>query len=58
VEILVRARNGGLTIKEVPISCVYHRAGSTRNPVLHGAEVIFTTIKLKLIRPPLAREEK
>jgi glycosyltransferase involved in cell wall biosynthesis len=57
VEILVRARAKGLTIKEVPITCVYHQAGSTSNPVLHGAEVIFAIIKLKLVRPPQAREK-
>jgi glycosyltransferase involved in cell wall biosynthesis len=55
LEILLKARASGLRIKEVPITCIYHRASSTRNPAIHGLEVIFTAIKLKLSHMPLRR---
>jgi len=48
VEIPVKVRVKGFTIKEVPISCYYHRGSSTMNPVLQGLQVTFILLKLRL----------
>jgi len=48
VQILIQARRKGYSIKEVPISCRYHSAGSTLNPVRHGVGVALTVVKLRL----------
>ena len=48
IELLVQARRRGLTISEVPISCIYHSASHTRNPVVHGVEVAFSVVRLRL----------
>lgn len=48
VQTLIQARRKGYRIKEVPISCKYHSAGSTLNPVTHGVGVALTVIKLRL----------
>jgi glycosyltransferase involved in cell wall biosynthesis len=48
IEILIKARNKGFAIKEVPISCLYHSQGSTLNPISHGLRVVLTVIKLRL----------
>lgn len=48
VEVLIKARQGGLAIREVPITCLYHKASSTRNPFIHGMDVILATIGLRL----------
>jgi glycosyltransferase involved in cell wall biosynthesis len=48
VELLVQARRYGLSIKEVPISCVYHPASHSMNPVLHGVSVALMVIKHRL----------
>ncbi|MBM3118684.1 MAG: glycosyltransferase family 2 protein [Chloroflexi bacterium] len=50
VEILIRAREKGFVIAEVPISCVYHSQSSSLNPVIHGLSVALTVIKLRLFR--------
>ena len=47
VEILIEARRLGHRIAEVPITCTYHRGGSTLNPVTHGVGVAFTVVKLR-----------
>lgn len=46
VEILLKARKMGLSITEVPISCIYrnHKQDSTLNPIRHGLEVAWKTI--------------
>lgn len=49
VQVLIQARRKGFTIKEVPISCLYHPQGSSLNPVIHGLGVAFTVIKLRLL---------
>jgi glycosyltransferase involved in cell wall biosynthesis len=48
VELLVRARQQGLTIKEVPISCIYHPDSHSQNPVLHGVTVALMVVKHRL----------
>lgn len=48
VEVLVKARKKGLTIAEVPISCLYHSQGSSLNPIAHGLGVAADVIKHRL----------
>jgi glycosyltransferase involved in cell wall biosynthesis len=48
VQVLIQARRRGFTIKEVPVSCIYHPRGSSLNPVAHGLGVAFSVIKLRL----------
>jgi glycosyltransferase involved in cell wall biosynthesis len=48
VEVLVKARKKGLTITEVPISCVYHSQGSSLNPIAHGLGVACDVVKHRL----------
>jgi len=50
VEILIRARKAGLRVKEVATSCQYHPSSSTKNPVVHGLEVAFSVVRLRLER--------
>ena len=50
IELLVQARRKGLAISEVPISCVYHSASHTRNPVVHGVGVALSVVRLRLGR--------
>jgi glycosyltransferase involved in cell wall biosynthesis len=45
VELLVQARERGLVIKEVPVSCIYHSASHSMNPVLHGVGVALMVLK-------------
>lgn len=47
VEVIIKARERGFNIKEVPISCIYHPASSSLNPVAHGLSVAFTVVKLR-----------
>ena len=58
VEVLIKARGKGFTIKEVPISCRYHSTSSTMNPVRHGLGVALTVAKLSfksLLRRSIGR---
>ena len=51
-EFLIKARARGYRIKEVPVSCIYHEdfcQNSTKNPLLHGIEVAFATIKHRIL---------
>jgi glycosyltransferase involved in cell wall biosynthesis len=48
VELLVQAREHGLTIREVPISCIYHPDSHSQNPVLHGLTVALMVVKHRL----------
>jgi glycosyltransferase involved in cell wall biosynthesis len=48
VQVLIQARKKGFTIKEVPVSCVYHSQSSTLNPITHGLGVAFDVIKHRL----------
>jgi glycosyltransferase involved in cell wall biosynthesis len=45
IEILIKARQLGLQVCEVPITCLYHGDGSTLNPVAHGIGVALSTIR-------------
>ncbi len=45
VELLVQARKRGLRIVEAPISCIYHEASHSMNPVLHGVGVALMVLK-------------
>jgi hypothetical protein len=49
VQTLIQARRRGYRIAEVPISCKYHAAGSTLNPVSHGVGVALTVVKLRAL---------
>lgn len=53
VELLIRARQNGFHIKEVPITCLYHCGSSTLHPIGHGIGVLATAIKYRLIRKRL-----
>lgn len=48
VELLIQARQRGLTIVDVPISCIYHSASHSANPLTHGLGVALTVVKLRL----------
>ena len=48
VEILIKARERGFNIKEVPISCLYHSNSSSLNPVVHGLSVAISVVKLRI----------
>jgi glycosyltransferase involved in cell wall biosynthesis len=45
VELLIQARKKNLRIVEVPISCIYHEASHSMNPVLHGVGVALMVVK-------------
>ncbi|MCX5997097.1 MAG: glycosyltransferase family 2 protein [Chloroflexi bacterium] len=49
IETLVQVRKYGLTICEVPITCIYHDSGSTQHPVIHGLSIVWAVIWLRLI---------
>ncbi|MEM1998064.1 MAG: glycosyltransferase family 2 protein [Candidatus Bathyarchaeia archaeon] len=54
MEILLKAKENGLKIKEVPINVNYKvEKPSTHNPIYHGLDVILSTIKYLSIRHPL-----
>ncbi len=48
VELLEEARQKGFRITEVPISCIYHSASHSANPVTHGLGVALTVVRLRL----------
>ena len=52
-EILVKAEDNGLRVAEVPVNIRYHENSSTENPVLHGFDVLLTTVKHLSMRRPL-----
>ncbi|MDG6909830.1 MAG: glycosyltransferase family 2 protein [Nitrososphaerota archaeon] len=52
-EILLKASRAGLRIVEVPVGVSYPPEGSSRNPVFHGGEVLFSSIKHISILHPL-----
>lgn len=54
-EILLRAREKNLVIKEVPISINYDiEKPSTHNPISHGVGVLYSVIQFISLRHPLA----
>jgi hypothetical protein len=52
-EILLKAKQKGLSIKEVPITVSYDKGTSSQNPALHGADLVFTLIQFISLRHPL-----
>lgn len=53
-EILLKAKENGLRIKEVPVKIDYRvRSPSTHNPLYHGLDVVLSTVKHMSIRHPL-----
>jgi len=52
-EILIKAHEHGLKIKEVQTKILYGKNTSTQNPIYHGLDVILSTIKHLSIRHPL-----
>jgi glycosyltransferase involved in cell wall biosynthesis len=53
-EILLRAEEMGLRVKEVPVKIFYDvKRPSKMNPIIHGVDVVFSTIKHLSIRHPL-----
>jgi glycosyltransferase involved in cell wall biosynthesis len=52
-EILVHASSARLKVTEVPVSISYHEDSSTHNPVVHGLDVVLSTLKLLSIKHPL-----
>jgi glycosyltransferase involved in cell wall biosynthesis len=49
VEVLIKARKMGFTIREVPISCRYDNQRSTLNPVSHGLGVALAVVKFRAL---------
>jgi len=47
VEVIARARRAHLAIREVPITCIYHRESSTMNPLTHGMSVALATLRCR-----------
>lgn len=52
-EILSKAKEAELRVKEVPIEVRYTKDSSTHNPVFHAADVALSTVKHLSIRHPL-----
>ncbi|MEM2981364.1 MAG: glycosyltransferase family 2 protein [Thermoproteota archaeon] len=52
-EILIKAKEHGLRITEVPVKIKYSKGSSTQNPIFHGVDVILSTVKYMSIRRPL-----
>jgi len=53
-EILIKASQNNLSIREVPIRIFYNvKSQSTLNPLIHGLDVVFSTVKHLSIRHPL-----
>jgi len=55
VEILMKARESGLRVVEVPIGCNYHglEKTSTHSPLRHGAGIVTSIVKLVVEDKPL-----
>jgi len=53
-ELVIRAQELGLKIKEIPITCKYDDVeGSTHNPVFHGASVFYSILTIIRDKQPL-----
>ena len=52
-EILLKAGERGLSVAEAPINIKYDEYSSTHNPIIHGLDVMLSTIKHLSIRRPL-----
>jgi len=52
-EILLKAGENGLKVAEVPVNILYNEGSSTHNPVVHGVDVVLSTVKHLSMRRPL-----
>ena len=52
-EILLKAGENGLKVAEVPVNISYSEGSSTHNPVVHGVDVVLSTVKHLSMRRPL-----
>lgn len=52
-EILIKAKEHNLKIKEVPITIKYHKESSSQNAIYHGIDVLLSTIKYYTLKHPL-----
>jgi len=52
-EILLKAGERGLRVAEAPIDISYDEHSSTHNPVVHGLDVVLSTVKHLSMRRPL-----
>jgi glycosyltransferase involved in cell wall biosynthesis len=52
-EILIKAKEHNLKIKEVPVVVTYDERSSTQNPLSHGIEVVGSTIKHLSLNQPI-----
>lgn len=57
IETLVQVRKRGLTIREEPITCIYHDSGSTEHPVTHGLGVAWSVVWLRLTYELFSRRQ-
>jgi len=48
IELLAQARQKGLVMAEVPISCVYNSTSHSINPFVHGVQVALSAVRLRL----------
>jgi glycosyltransferase involved in cell wall biosynthesis len=49
VEVLIKAREMGFSIREVPVSCRYDDQSSTLNPLRHGLGVAVAVVKFRVL---------
>jgi len=52
-EILMKAKENGFRVAEVPVTISYNEDSSTHNPLVHGLNVILSTVKQLSIKRPL-----
>jgi len=52
-EILLKAKENGFRVVEVPVTISYDEDSSTHNPIKHGLNVVLSTVKQQSIRSPL-----
>ena len=47
IDLLIQSRENNLSISEVPISCIYHDACHSENPITHGLGVAYSVLKFR-----------
>jgi len=52
-EILLKVADNGLRVAEVPVRVTYDENSSTHNPLVHGLDVVLSTVKHLSMRRPL-----
>jgi glycosyltransferase involved in cell wall biosynthesis len=48
IQSLVQVRRANMKIVELPVSCIYHDAGSTQDPITHGLSVAWAVVKIRM----------